>query len=63
MTHTSTQSGESGMDPQIRSHCEVCGDEATVIVTIPSGAGPIVGPMCDQHAADVDGYASKVVLL
>jgi hypothetical protein len=43
--------------------CEVCGMEATVLVTIPSGVGTIKGAMCDQHGADVDAYASKVELI
>jgi hypothetical protein len=50
-------------DEPLSESCEVCGCEATVIVTVPTGAGLVVGPMCDQHAADVDAYASKVEVL
>jgi hypothetical protein len=49
-------------EPPVRL-CEVCGEAATVLVSIPTGAGLIRGPMCDQHAADVDGYASRMDLL
>lgn len=52
----------TAIEPPIES-CEVCGEPATIRVTVSTGAGLIVGPMCDQHAADVDAYASGMDVL
>jgi hypothetical protein len=40
--------------------CEICGKDATVIVTVPTGTGLIAGPMCDQHADDIAVYVDRV---